>query len=79
MNNNQIRIVNEAGRYNLRWVSLDEEGQVDKVLLAEVKTSFRNLDEMRQLFKNLNLASSLPVVVVNASNSRLLKQMDMEQ
>ena len=71
-NNKQIRVVSHAGRLSFRWCEIDEEGWADKILRDVVDLSFKNKASLEELVDMLNTASRLPVVHLNAANSRML-------
>lgn len=68
-----LRVISYRGRYTLFWCSVDADGEIIKVHSGEdVDTSFRSMDELKDVLALIAEARAMPVFVITASTKSLL-------
>ena len=67
--NRSLRIVSYLGRYTVKWVVEDSDGDVDYILRDDgIDFKERNLNDLKRLIKKVGLAIDKPVIIVNSAN-----------
>lgn len=70
-----LRVISHRGRYALCWVSVDDDGEIVKIHSGEeVDTSFKNLDELKEVIALINEAKVKPVFVITPSTKYLISR-----
>lgn len=69
-NKKELRIVCINGKYTLRYCLVDEEGYVTKVSRDTCELSWKNSDDMKKTFQEINEAKMKSICVVNANNRK---------
>ena len=67
-----LRVVSSKGKYAFKYVMVDGDGDVIKVLRDDLEVTFRDLSEMHELTDEMKAAMGLPVFHVGAINKRML-------
>lgn len=68
----RIRVVNKSGKYSLRYVSEDIDGNTEKIG-DEVEFVAKDVHKLLRLLEEALQGSSKPVLVINAGNIKILE------
>ena len=73
----QIRIVSRRGKYSLRSVVVDEDGEVLRIVSDDVDVFSKDLTAFKKILDAITEARKLPIIVLCAANIHLYGGCDM--
>ena len=69
-NKKELRIVCDGGKYMLLYCYVDDDGYVTKVSRDSCEMIWKNSDNMKKTFQEINEAKMKSICVVNANNRK---------